>query len=109
MMGLAAASVGTLSILPCRTGMGQITGSKRKQPNIIFVLTDDQGWGDLGCHGNPVVKTPNLDKFAEESVEFSQFYVSPVCSPTRASLMTGRYNYRTKVAVAGGGWSMMDT
>ncbi len=114
-IGRAAASVGTLSILPCRTGMGQITGAKsplgdalrRKQPNVIFVLTDDQGFGDLGCHGNPVIKTPNLDKFAGQSVEFSQFYVCPVCSPTRASLMTGRYNYRTKVAVAGGGWGMM--
>ncbi|MGB0743053.1 MAG: arylsulfatase [Opitutales bacterium] len=67
------------------------------QPNIILVLTDDQGFGDLGCHGNPDVKTPAIDAFASESIEFTRFYVSPVCAPTRASLMTGRYNYRTGV------------
>lgn len=67
------------------------------QPNILLVLTDDQGWGDLGCHENPHLKTPNIDRFATEGIEFTRFYVSPVCAPTRASLMTGRYNYRTGV------------
>ena len=60
-------------------------------------MTDDQGFGDLGVHGNPKIMTPNLDKFAGESVWLKNFYVSPVCAPTRASLLTGRYNYRTGV------------
>jgi arylsulfatase/arylsulfatase A len=65
------------------------------RPNVILIMTDDQGWGDFGFHGNPHLKTPNLDRLAGESIELTQFYVSPVCTPTRASLMTGRYNYRT--------------
>ena len=68
-----------------------------KPPNVVLVLTDDQAFGDLGCHGNPVLKTPNIDRFAMQAVECTHFYVSPVCAPTRASLMTGRYNYRTGV------------
>lgn len=62
-------------------------------PNVVLVITDDQGYGDLGVHGNPRISTPNLDRLARESVGFRSFYVSPVCSPTRASLITGRYNY----------------
>lgn len=66
------------------------------RPNIVLILTDDQGYGDFSCMGNPVMETPHIDKMAERSVAWDQFYVSPVCSPTRASLMTGRYNHRTK-------------
>lgn len=65
------------------------------RPNIVLILTDDQGFGDLGVHGNPKIQTPNIDKFAAQSLEMTNFYVSPVCAPTRASLLTGRYNYRT--------------
>jgi arylsulfatase A-like enzyme len=79
----------------------------QEKPNIVLILTDDQGYADLGCHGNPYLKTPNIDRFAQESVEFSQFYVSPVCAPTRASLMTGRYSYRTKVTDTWFGRSLM--
>ena len=68
-----------------------------KPPNIILVMTDDQGWAQVGSHGNEMIDTPHLDRLATESVEFTRFYVSPVCAPTRASLMTGRYNYRTGV------------
>ncbi len=64
-------------------------------PNVVIILTDDQGYGDLGITGNPHVKTPVIDQLASESVRFNQFYVSPVCSPTRSSLMTGRYSLRT--------------
>ena len=66
-------------------------------PNVILVMTDDQGYGDLGLHGNELIETPELDSFAAQGIEMTQFYVSPVCAPTRASLMTGRYNYRTGV------------
>jgi len=77
-------------------------------PNIIIVMPDDMGYGDMGCTGNPVIRTPNLDRFASESAELTNFYVSPVCSPTRACLMTGRYNYRTRVIDTFKGRSMMD-
>ncbi len=60
-------------------------------------MTDDQGWGDVGFHGNTILKTPHTDRLASESVEFTRFHVCPVCSPTRSSLLTGRYNYRTGV------------
>ena len=61
------------------------------RPNVILVMTDDQGYGDLGCHGNPILKTPNLDRFHAESVRFTDFHVSPFCTPTRAALMTGNH------------------
>jgi arylsulfatase A-like enzyme len=79
-----------------------------RPPNVIVVITDDQGYGDLGIHGNPVLRTPNLDRFARESVRLKNFYVSPVCSPTRASLLTGRYNYRTGIVDTYLGRSLMD-
>jgi arylsulfatase A-like enzyme len=76
-------------------------------PNIVVIITDDQGYGDLGTHGNPKIKTPNLDKLARQSVRLKNFYVSPVCAPTRASLLTGRYNYRTGVVDTYLGRAMM--
>jgi arylsulfatase A-like enzyme len=78
-------------------------------PNVLIVITDDQGFGDLGAHGNPVVRTPKLDAFAKESVWLKNFYVSPVCSPTRSSLLTGQYNYRTGIVDTFIGRSMMRT
>ena len=72
-------------------------------PNIVFVLTDDQGYGDLGRHGHPFLKTPHLDKLAEESVRFENFYVSPSCSPTRAALLTGQHEFRNGVTHTTGG------
>jgi len=71
--------------------------SNKRPPNVIIIIADDQGYGDIGCHGNDKIKTPNLDRLAATGVEFTRFYVTPVCSPTRASLMTGRYCYRTGV------------
>jgi len=72
-------------------------GKSLARPNIILCITDDQGFGDLGFHGNPDIQTPVMDRLARQSVRFSNFYVSPVCAPTRASLMTGRYSLRTGV------------
>ena len=81
--------------------------AKAKKPNVIVIITDDQGYGDLGYHGNTQIKTSNIDKFAGQSVRMKNFHVSPVCSPTRSSLMTGRYNYRTGVVDTFQGRSMM--
>jgi arylsulfatase len=67
------------------------------RPNIILVMTDDQGYGELACHGNPVIKTPHLDRMHAESVRFTDFQVSPTCSPTRCSLLTGRHEFRSGV------------
>lgn len=67
------------------------------RPNIVLVMTDDQGYGELGCHGNPILKTPNLDRLHGESLRFTDFHVSPTCSPTRASLLTGRHEFRSGV------------
>ncbi len=72
-------------------------GASARRPNVVLILTDDQGYGDLGIHGNPSIRTPNMDRIGREGVQFTRFHVSPVCSPTRSSLMTGRYNYRTSV------------
>ena len=79
----------------------------RRRPNVLVILTDDQGYGDLSLHGNPHLKTPNLDRIGREGVQFTQFHVCPVCSPTRSSFMTGRYNYRTGVVDTYLGRSMM--
>jgi len=68
-----------------------------KPPNIIIIMTDDQGYGDFGITGNDIIETPNINRFAHESVRFERFFVSPVCAPTRAALLTGRYYLRTGV------------
>jgi len=60
------------------------------KPNVIVILTDDQGYGDFSCHGNPVLKTPHLDRLHAESIRFTDFHSSPMCTPTRGQLMTGR-------------------
>src|SRR5437899_373254 len=67
------------------------------RPNIVLVMTDDQGYGELACHGNPIIQTPNLDRLHKESLRFTDFHVSPTCSPTRSSLMTGRHEFRSGV------------
>jgi arylsulfatase len=82
---------------------------ERKHPNVIIIMTDDQGYGDLGITGNPHIKTPVIDKFAEESITFKNFYVSPVCAPTRSSLMTGRFSLRTGIRDTYNGGAIMST
>ena len=82
---------------------------KEPRPNVIVIMSDDQGVGDYGFLGNEVIRTPSLDAMFERSGYLSKFYVSPVCAPTRASLMTGRYNYRTRCIDTFKGRAMMDT
>ncbi|MCX7430796.1 MAG: sulfatase-like hydrolase/transferase [Planctomycetia bacterium] len=69
----------------------------RKQPNIIYVMTDDQGYGDIAAHGNAIISTPHLDRLHAQSVRLTEFHASPTCSPTRAALMTGRHEFRSGV------------
>ena len=71
-------------------------------PNVILMITDDQGYGDMACHGNPWLKTPNLDRLHAESVCLENYHVDPVCTPTRAALMTGRYCTRV------GAWTVTE-
>ena len=79
------------------------------RPNVILIITDDQGHGDLGFHNNPHVQTPVLDELARNSIRFTNFHVSPVCAPTRASLMTGRYSLRTGVRDTYNGGAILST
>jgi arylsulfatase A-like enzyme len=94
-------------IISLGTGIPLTTQAER--PNVIIVLTDDQGYGDFGATGNKIIETPHIDAMAKRSVLWDNFYVSPVCSPTRASLMTGRYNHRTYCVDTWLGRSMMHT
>ncbi len=95
--GFATASIATTSILAGCANIRQIRNGKRGQPNVVVVMTDDQGYGDLGCHGNTIIKTPNLDRLHSQSIRLTNFHVDPTCSPTRSALMTGRYSSRTGV------------
>lgn len=67
------------------------------KPNIIYIMTDDQGYGDLACHGHPFIKTPNLDKLYGQSTRFTNYHVSPTCAPTRSALMSGRNPFEVGV------------
>jgi arylsulfatase A-like enzyme len=67
-----------------------------ERPNVLIILTDDQGYGDFSCHGNPVLKTPNMDRLHDESVRFTDFHVAPMCTPTRGQLMSGMDALRNK-------------
>ena len=78
------------------------------RPNIILIMTDDQGIGDFSVNGNPFLETPNIDRLSTESTSLENFYVHPVCTPTRACLMTGRYNYRTRAIDTYIGRAMME-
>src|ERR1041384_4457965 len=84
----------TILSLAATAHAGDLSG---KKPNIIVIITDAQGYGDRSCHGNPVLKTPNIDKLHARSVRFTDFHVSPTCAPTRSSLMTGRHEFKSGV------------
>lgn len=89
---LALACLIAASILP--SNAASLEG---KRPNILFLLTDDQGYGDISAHGNPVLKTPHLDKLRSESLRFTDFHVSPTCAPTRSALLTGRHEFKNGI------------
>ncbi len=84
-------------LMMAMTGSLFAAGGLSKKPNVILIMTKDQGYGDLSTHGNPLLKTPNLDKLASQGVRLDDYHVSPYCIPTRASLMTWRYADRTGI------------
>ncbi|QYM78616.1 arylsulfatase [Horticoccus luteus] len=83
--------------LPGGARAAESSAHTNRAPNVIIVLTDDQGYGDVACLGNRMIRTPNLDRLHAESVRLTNFHVDPTCAPTRAALMTGRYSTRTGV------------
>ncbi len=90
----ALAGCGTLSGCMRQTVR---SNEKADRPNIILIMTDDQGYGDIACHGHPFLKTPNLDKLFTQSTRFTDFHVSPTCAPTRSALMSGRVPFKNGV------------
>ena len=87
---------GILAVL-AMAGFAEAKPLAGSRPNIILVMTDDQGMGDLSCMGNQVVKTPNIDCFHDKAVRFTDFQVSPTCAPTRAAIMSGRAPFKNGV------------
>jgi len=91
------AAAGVLTGCNLNRAASETNTLRNKRPNIILVITDDQGYGDLSCHGNPVLKTPNLDALHAQSVRFTNFHVSPTCAPTRSALFSGRHEFKNGV------------
>ena len=88
----------------CQDSISNKGAPDRVAPNIILLMSDDQGWGDVGYNGNTVVQTPSLDAMAAEGIRLDRFYsAAPVCSPTRASVLTGRHPFRYGIEWAGEG------
>ena len=87
-----------LPLVPCFVTPLVAAGLAGSRPNIVFVLTDDQGKGDLACHGHPFLRTPHLDRLYAQSTRFTDFHVSPTCSPTRSALMSGRHEFMNGVS-----------
>lgn len=92
----------------CLPAEAQANPAVANRPNVIIILSDDQGYGDFSCHGNPVLKTPALDKLYNESIRFSNFHVSPLCTPTRGQLLTGLDAMRNKAATVLTGRNLLD-
>lgn len=94
--------------LTAASAVSAVGDEELDRPNVVLIMSDDQGGGDYGFMGNELIRTPHLDHMKSDSGYLSNFYVSPVCAPTRASLMTGRYNYRTRCIDTYIGRAMMD-
>ncbi len=97
-----------IMILLCNGITSVSAVAQDRPPNIVIIITDDQGWGDLSLHGNRNIYTPHLDRLASRGAQFTDFYVQPVCSPTRAELLTGRYSARCGVYSTSRGGERLD-
>lgn len=98
-LGRTILSLAALLLAP----LALLSAAETKRPNVVFVLVDDLGYGDLSCHGNPFFKTPNMDRLYAMGVRFTDFCVSATCSPTRGALMTGRHEFKSGVTHTIGG------
>lgn len=85
-----------LAVVACSIAATTYSAEAEK-PNVVIVISDNQGYGDLECTGNPIIKTPHIDRLASESSGLSDYHVAPTCSPTRCSLLTGHWTNRTGV------------
>ena len=103
-------AAGTAAAMPLCPGLVRAgRGSERQaKPNVILIITDDQGYGDVGAHGNAMIQTPNMNKLWLQSVRLTDFHVDPTCAPTRSALMSGRYSNRTGIWHTIMGRSLMD-
>ncbi len=92
--GIVLSGILSVTVRAAAVDRAALAGSK---PNIILIMPDDMGWGDIAAHGNPLIKTPNLDRLYGESTRFTDFHVSPTCSPTRSAIMSGRHEFKNGV------------
>ena len=92
---MSAGTAALAAFCSCSTLTAEFT--KKKRPNVILLLVDDMGYGDIAAHGNPIIKTPNFDALYSQSARFTNFAVSPSCSPTRAALLTGKHEFLSGV------------
>ncbi|HPM79208.1 MAG TPA: arylsulfatase [Candidatus Anammoximicrobium sp.] len=97
LLTVSALAVLCLAILAPSAGADSPSSLAGRRPNIILVLTDDQGYGDVARHGNPIIQTPNLDRMYDASARLTDYHVSPTCAPTRCSIMTGRHEFKSGV------------
>src|SRR5438477_1882508 len=95
-------------VLPLMLVLAAAATAADRPPNVVVILADDQGWGDLSVHGNTNLSTPNIDSLAKDGALFERFFVCPVCSPTRAEFLTGRYHARGGVRGVSTGQERLD-
>src|SRR5262245_60137519 len=94
----------TALVMAAVLGQGAaVNAQSAERPNVVLIITDDVGYGDIGSYGAPDVKTPNIDSLAKNGMRLTDFYAAPSCSPTRAALMSGRYQQRFRIEVPLGG------
>ncbi|MDR3638616.1 MAG: sulfatase-like hydrolase/transferase, partial [Isosphaeraceae bacterium] len=101
-------SIVLLAIAGLRASLLASVATAADRPNVLIILADDQGWGDLSVHGNTNLRTPHIDSLARDGALFERFFVCPVCSPTRAEFLTGRYHPRGGVRDVSTGGERLD-